>query len=83
MMMMSITTFGTRVHSDINVQPLHLTPVPFALPKGLSGVKGEWKPGLPLSQQHYFLHQEAASRLVALLLPRVHVKFVVLVAAKT
>lgn len=54
MMMMTLTRFGTRVHSYINVQPLHLTLVPFALPKALPGVQGERKPGLPLSQQHGF-----------------------------
>lgn len=53
-MMMTLTRFGTRVHSYINVQPLHLTLVPFALPKALPGVQGERKPGLPLSQQHGF-----------------------------
>lgn len=50
----------------------------FALPKGLAGVKGERKPGLPLSQQQYFILKEAASRL----LPMVHIKGAVLVATK-
>lgn len=44
-----IARFGTHVHSYIDVQLLHPAPVPFALWKGLSGVKGERKPGLPLS----------------------------------
>lgn len=38
---MVITRFGTPVPSYVNVQPLHLTPLCFALLKGLSGVRGE------------------------------------------
>lgn len=64
-----ITRFGTCVHSDIDVQLFHPTAVPFALWKGLSGVKENLDYLFP-----YFLPKEAASRLLGMLVPNVHVE---------
>lgn len=61
--MMMVIIIITHVHYYVNVQPLHLTPMAFALPKGLSGVKKEGKPGLSCSQQQHFICKEAPPRL--------------------
>lgn len=74
-----IARFGTHVHSYIDVQLLHPAPVPFALWKGLSGVKR--KENLDCLFP-YFLPKEEAFRLLALLVLSVHVKAVTLVAIK-
>lgn len=61
--MMMVIIIITCVHYYINVQPLHLTPMAFTLPKGLSGMKRKGKPGLSRSQQQHFICKEAPPRL--------------------